>query len=207
MQNENDYNAIVVIGNWNLSIFSEEWVRKFILTDEKELEIEIPLQPGNSIRYSTPDFRFFINGVKLCFSILNTKDETYEKIVRYALRTLEVLQHTPISAYGINFNLLIKSTQQVEGLFHLADSESLSNAFRIKETSITRIFDMPDLECELNHFIINSSEGIIMKFNFHSVATSFVQFKSRFDIDTFFEKKKRAFDILNNIYGLKLSES
>lgn len=207
MQHENDYNAIVIIGNWNISIFSEEWVKKFLLTEEKELEIEVPLQSGNSIRYSTSDFRFFITGVKLCFSILNTKSETYEKIVKYALRTIEVLQHTPITAYGINFNLKISETQIIEPILHLTDSESLADAYILKETNISRVFDMPELECVLNHIIINSSDGIIMKFNFHSEATTLTQFKSHFDFDTFQEKQKIALDILNNIYRLQLAKS
>lgn len=99
----NDIDTIVLVGAWNLAIFSDEWVRKNILDEDQSVNILFPNVPNHSLKFVFDDFSFYIAGSKLCFELNEYTEKSGSNAVRTCRKILQTLPHTPVHSFGINF--------------------------------------------------------------------------------------------------------
>jgi hypothetical protein len=203
MKYKKEFNALVIVGAWNHSIFNNEWVSKNILPDEKKLEIEIPVNVVGSMRISTKDLRIFTNVNKLNFSILNHNDLIFEKIGELATKVARYLIHTPVSAFGINFSFENEIDEELEKFFILNDSKILTqNGFNANDFLIKRSF--PNENYTMNYFVKKEKEKYIFDFNYHFDIKSIPQFLDMFEISKILEFKSESLNLLSSCYNLNL---
>jgi len=203
MQLEREYNIFVLVGIWNRGIFTPDWVTKFLMPDEKNIQVEIPLNSDGSFRFSTTDFRFFIIGNRMIFSIINKNHEVYDKITEIANRVSNTLPHTPVSAFGINFNFEAEENEKLKKLFEFFDNESINQkGLEFSKATISRTFKMDESDLNLN--IIKEGDIYRIHMNYHHNIKDLVDFKGKFDNDIIRSFENKSLELLKAIYNLEI---
>lgn len=204
MKFRNDYNVLVIVGNWNKNIFNQEWVSKYLIPGEK-LQVEIPLNFDGSPRISTDNLRIFILGNKLNFAILKNEDTNFDKIQELAYKVADYLPHTPVSAFGINFVFETKETKYLNELFKFKDLEQFSDVgYTYNKSTLTRNLTTNNLI--LNLSILKEKNIFVFHLNYHFDIKNLVEFKENFDTNTIIKLKNNSFDLLSDIYNIKLNQ-
>lgn len=93
--------TLVVVGKWNIHIFSPEWVKKNLF-DGKEMQIAVAL-PDGPFQFKNNYFELTVTSNRIHFEILSEEEDAQFEAIS-ALRTiLRLLNQTPVSAFGFNF--------------------------------------------------------------------------------------------------------
>jgi hypothetical protein len=139
-------NVIVVVGAWNIAVFTPDWVKKYLLPDEN-FKIFFPSVVGCSLKFQTELFAFCIEGNRLQFEVAKPEasGEACIAIVKLVRTILRLLSHTPVNAMGVNF--VFESESQFEVLNTLTDKEPLENIISlvgggVKAQGLVRKFDI-----------------------------------------------------------------
>lgn len=139
-------NVIVVVGAWNIAIFTPEWVKENLLPDE-EFKVLFPSVVGCSLKFQTNLLAFCIEGNRLQFEVINqdSLQDAYVEIIGLLRIILRKLAHTPVSAMGTNYVYEFDSTFEV--LNTLQDNEPLQNIINligtgVKSQALVRKFDL-----------------------------------------------------------------
>ena len=202
-----DYDALVLVGLWNKSIFNPDWVSKFLLPKEKELNIEFPINVDGSSRVSSDKIRIFVIGNKLTFVPLNTSDETFEIIQGLAVKTVDYLPHTPVTAFGVNF--LFETTvidEALEQLLKVNDAESLLEyGATLKDSQHRHTFDLDRKTVNLTITKQNDSKTTF-DFNWHFNISDITQFKEQIHLNPILNLRELAINIMKEVYNLEIKK-
>lgn len=168
MKNDLSKPLIVILGHWNPAILEVGWVLKNLFEFGEGTTVEInKLVDG----YSQNEI-YFIEGIgyscqpdKISFYVDSDTAEAKEKCRQVALKTLQVLEHTPTGAFGINFKF-VQEDPDVDLSDQLAVNDRLDEMFSILNTNVsTTIQYNTDV---LLYFSRGCSEKIAyFDFNFH----------------------------------------
>lgn len=197
-------NAIVVVGAWNIAVFTQNWVKENILTEDDKFTVLFPLNIGCSLRFRTDYLTFGIEGSRLVFNAEKNEDISYVKIVKTLRKIVQKLPHTPVSAMGTNF--VYKRDGNFEALAALCDNDRLINTIVpeqnvIKSSAIVRKFKLTDKE-DLTLRIESTESKNIIDFNFNYALKDATSILSIIEDDDFLlQNKTRANDIVNNVYS------
>ena len=157
--------VFVVVGLWNMAIFSEEWVKNNILDENDEYTIQYPMGVIGSLKFILTNVAFYINGNRLAFQVKSNSDVAYRDIIKYSKKICQKLIHTPVESFGVNF--------VYTGLQELAiDNDQAGNQKAVQAvgcevnlTEITRAFELSGRET-LNLKTRYSGEHEYLDFNF-----------------------------------------
>ncbi|MCX7014343.1 MAG: hypothetical protein NTW86_17630 [Candidatus Sumerlaeota bacterium] len=139
MEPKSDGWTLVIVGFWNRMIFSPKWVGEGVFQKE-ELEILVPLSPTIPLVLRDEHLSLQVSDRRLILAprlgFLRGMEDAEQK----ALRILERLPETPVSAVGVNFSFLESSpSESLLRLFnHDDDSQLESLRWRIEERTISR---------------------------------------------------------------------
>ena len=129
-------NTVVLVGAWNLAIFSQEWVRQNILRSEDypEIKIQYPLNVLHSLRFSIDKFSFCIGDNRLMFTLTEKSEQAEKDMLSVVSSICQKLPHTPVSAMGINF--VFETENDVATINALSDTQRLVQSIGQAQTSI-----------------------------------------------------------------------
>lgn len=163
-------NAIVLVGSWNIAIFTQEWVKENLLPDE-DFKVFFPSMVGCSLKFQTELFAFCIEGNRLQFEVVNFDhmQDAYVEIIKLLRIILRKLAHTPINAMGTNYVYDFDLPFEVLNTLH--DNEPLQNIISltggVKSQALVRNFDMGE-DKELNLQLKSVQNGVNrIDFNFN----------------------------------------
>lgn len=141
-------NVIVLVGAWNISILTPEWVKTNLLP-EQDFRIYFPSIVGCSLKFQTELFAFCVEGNRLQFEVIKTESlqDAYVEIIRLVRIILRLLAHTPINAMGTNY--VYEYERPFEVLTTLPDREPLENIVTligtgVQSQALARKFDLED---------------------------------------------------------------
>lgn len=161
--------TIVIIGRWNVSIFSPEWVGKNIFK-KREIILDVGIEPGLSRRLSDEKIVIIPLSQRLMITLSIIDDEALKGMENAVCEILTLLTHTPVSAVGINFGYKIKPLpENYTSDFPVLLSEKLaSEDLVVKSHEVKWIVDY-EREQNRSLNISNQIDGneAIVKFNFH----------------------------------------
>jgi hypothetical protein len=159
--------TIVLSGSWNARIFSAPWIAANIFRND-ELEFEIPNQPGLPYRYTWGNVRITPGSNQIVLLALDTTDEALRSCEEYAVRILELLPHTPLSAVGTNLGF-VEDTPSADVLrvFTTGDMGEIAVAgYEVAATELLRRLRYENGK-QLN-FKLSLREGrVLVDLNFH----------------------------------------
>jgi len=102
-----NYKNIVIIGTWNMAIFTPNWVNNYLIDGDENGEIPIDINfYGNRIIskiYNLGNYKIHISDEALALIANNTEPETYELLLDKAKSILSFFPHTIVTSIGINF--------------------------------------------------------------------------------------------------------
>ena len=105
-------NTVVVLGSWNVSIFTPDWVKKYIFNDI-DVKAEILLDSVFSIHLTADDFQIFVSPNRLAITNQNKDDDSFKEIQDIVMKLADYLPHTPVSAFGINFRVQVDEKTKI----------------------------------------------------------------------------------------------
>lgn len=97
----NNVDTLVVVGKWNIHVFSPDWVKQNLFEGE-EMKVSVVL-PAGPFQFRGNSFELTVSDNRLHFELLSEENNAQIDAVQ-ALRTiLRLLGQTPVTAFGINF--------------------------------------------------------------------------------------------------------
>lgn len=132
--------TIVLLGQWNPSIFSPTWLSEHVFNHQA---VEMNLLVGQAVdqmRISTGRVNIIPSRDRVIIGVLNTENETLAEADRIAVGILTLLTHTPIRATGINFGFRQPAPSvDLSRHFNLSDNPLLTDAhYQPSNTAISR---------------------------------------------------------------------
>lgn len=195
---------IVLAGNWNVSIFSPNWLSKNLFHSDS-ITLEFPLVPGLPPRFTAEGVILLPSPERVIFAPRTLTDEFLTKTEEMACELLNLLQHTPISAVGVNFGFLEKDPTP-ELLDHFIDKDAalLADAgFEILEHTFTRKLLYQGQQINLSTKI--ESNEIKVDLNFHTDVQSAEQARNSLKA-VVLKHRSTAFQLLQDVYNLTLED-
>ena len=103
----NNVGTLVVAGKWNSYVFVPDWVKNNIF-EREEMQINVAL-PAGPYKFRGEKIELTVSDSHLVLELL-LEEESAQIEAILALRTiLRLLNQTPVSAFGINFNYITDS--------------------------------------------------------------------------------------------------
>lgn len=193
-------NTLLIIGSWNSSIFTPEWVTRYLL-DGEELKVEFPvLSSSTSLRFSTSKLVFFIEGNKLIIkeATSETEEEHLRLIEEIGRKIIQMLPHTPISAFGINFAFELELNEQVKQLFAPNDEHLFSQLeYPIINHELKRTFSIENYQLNLT---IKLTDKALIYFNYHYNSKDASEFSDLFNESIIKNLKENTQEILTTFF-------
>lgn len=192
--------TLVVVGTWNVSIFTPEWVKENVLIG-KDFQILFPVNIMNSLKFVVPNkYSLAVNGNRLEFQLNDNSDVCSKEFLEPVRNVLRSLIHTPISSFGINY--VFKTDEQPGLLSTLPHTNEIKGAFNsaIESTEVTRSIKLQDGNT-LNFKIYQKGQETSFDFNFSYVVN---KIQAMLDIlgddNIIISKRNVAKELLEKVY-------
>ncbi len=193
---------IVLVGHWNISIFSPPWLTEFVF-GEPELVFEFPITPGLPQRITGVGIRLIPKPDSVILSPSELSDKHLERMETFACNLLRNLPHTPISASGVNFGFNYEDDNAdtiISEHFPSTDDTLFSDRdMALRDKTFIRSLDHDGWVLNLKTIIKDTK--LQFNFNFHAATASAKISRDKIE-GKVLELKSKAERILKDIYGL-----
>lgn len=172
-----DKTTLVIVGAWNPAILVPKWFSHHVLErqagDTFPLQVEIDPDSGRPprLRFQFEDFEVLPAADRITFSPRALNQHTLVSAERAARRLLELLPHTPVGAFGQNFEFI--ETEPADGqirqfnaasAFWMSEVDGLRYEQTAAELRTRVVFDQVK---QLNVMKQWENGAIRIRFNFH----------------------------------------
>ena len=192
--------TLVVVGTWNVSIFTPEWVKENVLIG-KDYQILFPVNIMNSLKFVVPNkYSLAVNGNRLEFQLNDNCDVCSKELLEPVRNVLRSLIHTPVSSFGINY--VFKTIEQPGLLSTLPHTNEIKDALNseVESTEVTRSIKLQDGNI-LNFKIYQKGQETNFDFNFSYVVN---KIQTMLDIlgddNIIISKRNVAKELLEKVY-------
>lgn len=195
-----DYPALVLVGSWNHGVFHKEWVARFLLPNQ-ELSVEFPFNDRASQRITSDRLRIHTMGDKLFFSPLVIDEQTCDLIEELALKIADLLPHTPVKAFGVNFKYRETGNSELLELLQTRDAPKLREDYgELSNSTIRHSFNHKGKLVNIDIMIRN--EDVEINTNFHFDVRNLLEFKEKINDHGLLELKNFSLELMRNVYNL-----
>lgn len=195
--------SLVILGKWNTAILSPDWLAREVF-NKTEVQIMYPVLGGGPPIFEANDMRVVVSGERIMFIPHMNTDENLNRIESAAMNVLNILHHTPISAFGENFYYTVDmSTKQLDDVFVFSDTTLLEKAYVMNSgMSLRRTINIEN--CQLN-LTITSGENYQIEMNYHYNVDSASQAAQLMN-NTYIRNRNHSLELLENVYNLTLDK-
>lgn len=193
---------VIILGGWNLNIFTPKWIANKLLKEEK-VQIEFAINKSAPTRFTGSGIRVIPMFDRLMIMPVNNEDATLEKIKEVVIELMTLLPHTPVSAFGINFGFIEPEPEpELLKYFNLDDNEGYLQDFEeIKQIEIKRSLIKDGLHVNISLAKVDSQVNIDFNYHFDTVKTELIlEELEKHSLPTL---KSEATSLLNTIYNLE----
>lgn len=209
MRAKKDSFSIVVLGSWNPSIFSQDWIQKYLCQPEtKNFTIAFPLDdPTAPRKIDFEDISIFPGRKQLLLQPQTTNIDGMKKCSNVTAKILQLLIHTPVTHCGINFSF--EENNQLEKIFGVlgfVDGPSIdAQKYKLEGSSASRKFRLVD--GNILNLILSDNQGIgQIGFNFHYELFDIEKYRVMFESNHVEDRFNEAMTFCQSAYGLTLDE-
>ncbi len=193
--------TVVLVGSWNVRIFSPLWVGQHLF-DSKEVEMEVGIGAGvHPMRYRKGDALIIPRDDRIIFGTRSDRDEALSLLESLSSKTLDLLPHTPISAVGINFGFVEEGPESdLLELFNVPDSTRLASwATDIRRKELTRQLETKEGIMNLKQVLHDGK--VEFHLNFHEDADSPIKAKESLE-GKVLRRRDFAIEFVKEVYNL-----
>ncbi|MCF8090129.1 MAG: hypothetical protein K9K63_08705 [Desulfotignum sp.] len=201
-----EFKFLVLVGAWNQNIFTDQWIKKYLIPDD-EFVFEVAI--GGLIRshrVSTDKYRIEFENGRISLIPIVFDLEIAELLIEMAVKLADYLPHTPVSGYGLNLVFEIEKTKFNKNLIKICDQDILVNdGIKYLEFQYKHRFKFDkfsNYEITLN--VLPSKETCTFDFNYHSKINDLVAFKESIYELNFRELYQSTLDLLNDVYDISI---
>lgn len=205
----NDAFNIVTVGSWNPAIFSPEWAKNHLAEDkDKDVILAIPMQMTLPPRLTVDEVNLYPSTQALMIDCIENGTYSPEACSRKLSLIASLLEHTPVTAVGINFKFafdIAESPALIE-LFSFNDAAKLdSNKYKLISSSVKRTFAISDSSI-LNLSIESRSDQFLCEFNFHSDIRHLSEIIDKTSSDRIKNCRIQAVEFMSNVYDIHIDQ-
>jgi len=193
--------SLVLVGYWNSQIFTPQWISHGNLTDSTNVTLEVPLnEPQLPLRFNFDNIYLQVSDKRIDLKPQDDEDSTLIKIEQVAKTILDKLEHTPVSAVGVNFQYMDASpSDDIVKVFQFEDNDYLSALdYEIEANTIGRKLKKNGHVINLT-LVYNIVEKLTFDFNFHE-SVSIASEASVFLDNKVLEFRNESIEIINKYY-------
>jgi hypothetical protein len=200
--------TIVLAGAWNPAIFEPAWIARHVFGMPGGVEFTVNaaqmIADGEAkLAIYIGDVGFSVSPTRLEIFAAQVGAAAFSAVESATAKIVELLPHTPISAYGINFRF-IEELPSPDLLKQIRCHDELEKRFEVaKETIISTINLEPKVQLNLQRQKEGSS--LFFNFNFHYSGVQIDNFTGsiRGEVQA---RLGEALSIMRDIYGLSSYE-
>lgn len=197
----------IIAGQWNPNIFKPDWVKSNLAKDQnKPVEIAFPIgDPSLPPRVHFDDVFIFPSQSRLDIRVERSTKENLVSTTEAAVKCLELLTHTPVSALGINvaFSSNTADADSIVKLFSFEDDARIdSGEFKLQEAEIKRSFKFNDYT--LNLAVSYNATDVKIDFNFNFESRTAQEAIQHIQKNPANELYDRAVGFLKTTYDLEI---
>lgn len=203
--------SIVIVGSWNHRIFSENWVAEHLAENAgSKVSLAFPIgDPNAPNRLEFEEILMFASPGNVRLTPRSQTLAGLNHCQAVAIKILQTLSHTPVSAFGINFRF--QQEEGVEAIWEkvgaaplLEDKPDLGMA--LTGIAITKQFEVSE-RAQLNHKISSPIDGAAtFDFNYHhgnEDASSVLDVLKTGLVDEYYQTTK---SVIRSYYDVELPE-
>lgn len=203
MKPRNSYNALVIVGAWNVPIFTPEWMNRYVYTQPKDLIVEYPQIPIQaSLKFTCDNVGIYVADNRLFFSAEKTDVNTFNTIGENALAICRSLIHTPVQSFGIN-HVFECSFDEIKDkdIFTFKDDEKYENCgYDVESVQVNRTIKFQNHI--LNIIWRKVGDTVTIEFNNDYRISDIQQFITLFEDRIIEERKNNAIEFLKKVYDI-----
>lgn len=204
--------TLVIIGSWNAKIFNPRWIgEKLFGKTDMQVQVLVPLIPGFPTKMSADNIEIIPDDDSLTFRAKTATDSVLLELEEKAVKALQVLNHTPVRAVGVNFGFVeTQIPESIDKLFSFSDKEAMEEAgYKPVQEQVSRSLQMDS--GVLNLILTKTPDGLQVLLNFHLDLDYPRNLENADQASGFFsgrtiDFKNRAMDVLERVHGLRLEE-
>lgn len=202
-----DQFTIVVVGSWNVAIFSPAWVAENVFRT-REVVLEIGAEPGMPRRLTAEDVRVIPGTSRLMVAPVTISDVALKRMAEAVCRILELLNHTPVRGVGVNYGYRVAplpSGLSSDVPMLLADKLAREDLVVESHESGWSVRYGEGSQTVLNLSVQVLRDEAVLKFNFHSDVRSAAEAIERIKGKVVMHRDK-TLSVLDNVFGLRPEE-
>lgn len=204
MKYGDDFSVIVIVGNWNRSIFNHEWVNKYLLPDAQKVQFEIPLNFNGSERVSTDTMRVSVIENRLNLNAIKANTTVFSKLQDIVYKLCDFLPHTPVESFGFNFIYIAEKSEVNISCFDLPDLGIIKKiASEINEIEYT--YKIIHLGRNLTLKVTEKGDKIEFNINVHYKLESLPKFKEIASDNSIEQIENDVLQMLRSVYTVELN--
>lgn len=205
MDTKGEFKFLVVVGAWNRNIFTENWIKKFLLPED-DFTLEISLGSAQAHRVSTDKIRIEFENNKINLIPIQFSIKICEYLIELAVKLSEYLPHTPATGYGINFIFHEDSNTINSELIKICDKDQLiSKDIEYIDSQYTHVFKFSEIgKATVKLTVTPAKDKTIFDFNLHTKINDLVEFKESILNIKISEIYTSITNLLSDVYDISL---
>jgi len=210
MRGKNESFSVVLLGSWNRSIFSPEWLLKHICSagTEKVFLAYPSDDPTGAIKIDFEDISLYPGPRQLMVVSKNPTKEGIKKCEDVVAKIIGLLVHTPVTFCGINFSFV--ETENTVSIFKVLSASDKSDiaqkgGYSIVSSGLVRRLQRND-KLTLNLTLTDADGVATIAFNFHYELNDIYKYKELFSKDEAANRLDDAIKFCKEVYELNLEE-
>ena len=194
--------TIVIVGGWNPAIFNTPWLKKNLFNDP-EIIIEVGLEPGLPRRITGDKVLIIPTDSRIIFAPVDLNDENILRVEQVAIKTLELLNQTPINAVGVNFGYKVRPlTEYLQDKLPIILGEKLADE-KLIVTKREYKWSSPFEDGILNTDVKITGEEAEISFNFN-MGSSEIDAAIKYLKDKVISNRDKTRFVLANVFNLNI---
>jgi len=193
--------SVVILGSWNVGIFTPKWVTGGRLTDAEEIQIEVPLDRVTApIRLHLDDQVLAVSPSKLTLTSNSDSQASFESLTSKMKKICSDLEHTPVSGVGFNFQYIYGEvpSEILEAITGPDISFVSDEGYSVRSSSLKRVLTRDEGLLNLTYTVDNESR-LIIDFNYHYTCIEAARVVALLEDDTLSKTWKDSVDLVNSI--------
>jgi len=202
--------AIVIVGAWNPAILSPEWLVRWAFARQQGEQVQVQMEfsstPKSSPTFTIEQIVFIPSETKLIVRPERSTEELVARAELAAQRVLENLPHTPIRAFGENFEFTEEHASEADLLTFQFDDQ-FSNSPELEGLERNEISIMDSYHAD-NHLVrltrTLKGNSLNIKLNFHYDTPSAARARELIT-GTFVQNLNRACRLVAGVYDIPIA--